>query len=75
MVVSSIYIWYREDFGGNDRGVVEHLREHAVGELAAALAGYAGGLADGYDWSLNGTRPTSPLTAPVPRTRYGSPNR
>ena len=56
LVVSSLYVWYREDFGGSDAGVVEHLRQYATGELAAGLAGYAGGLADGYDWSLNGAR-------------------
>ena len=54
LVVSSLYVWYREDFGGSDETVIEHLRQYATGELAEELAGYAGGLVDGYDWSLNG---------------------
>ena len=53
LVVSSIYSWYEADFGGTDAGVVEHLRRHAVGELAAKLAGHEGGFAHDYDWSLN----------------------
>ncbi len=53
LVVSSIYVWFREDFGGSDEGVVEHLRRYATGELAAGLAGYSGELTHGYDWNLN----------------------
>lgn len=54
--ISSIYKWFREDFGGDEAGVRAHLARFAGPELAAALArspkivGYA------YDWSLNGVR-------------------
>jgi hypothetical protein len=51
--VSSIYVWFRADFGGSDAGVLRHLRQYATGALAARLADYAGGLTDSYDWSLN----------------------
>lgn len=51
--VSSIYEWYKVDFGGSDEGVIEHLREYATAELAEKLAGYSGGFSDGYDWALN----------------------
>jgi hypothetical protein len=32
LIVSSIYVWYAADFGGTERGVIEHL-------LAAASSG------------------------------------
>ena len=51
--VSSIYDWFREDFGGTPRGVLEHLRQYAREELAERLKGYDGGLEDGYAWELN----------------------
>lgn len=51
--VSSIYHWFKEDFGGNDAGVIAHLRRHAAPPLAARLA-TAGAIADhAYDWALN----------------------
>ncbi len=51
--VSSLYVWYREDFGGDDAGVVAHLRRHAAPPLEAALAGITHIADGGYDWSLN----------------------
>jgi len=51
--VSSLYKWYREDFGGSDAGIVEHLRRYATPPLAGALDGSARIVDDGYDWSLN----------------------
>lgn len=51
--VSSIYEWFKEDFGGSDAGVIAHLRTYAEGELAEGLA-YAREIAsDDYDWRLN----------------------
>jgi hypothetical protein len=52
--VSSIYVWFQEDFGGSAEGLMEHWREFAAPKLAEALANYAGGLAHDYDWRLNG---------------------
>ncbi len=51
--VSSIFVWYKVDFGGNDRALVAHLAKYATGELAERLAGYEGGVSHGYDWELN----------------------
>jgi len=51
--VSSIYVWFGEDFGGPE-GVVAHLRRHAAPPLAARLGPSARIAEDGYDWSLNG---------------------
>jgi hypothetical protein len=51
--VSSIYAWFREDFGGSEAGVVAHLRRHAAPALAALLSGRIAIAEDAYDWSLN----------------------
>jgi hypothetical protein len=52
--VSSIYVWFQEDFGGDAEGLMEHWQEYANPRLADALAKYSGGLAHDYDWRLNG---------------------
>lgn len=38
-VVSSIYVWYQDDFGGTDKGVLDHLRRYADPPLQRWLAG------------------------------------
>ena len=54
LTVSSIYEWYQADFGGTDRGVIEHLRRYAAPSKAATLDGVGSIAHDTYDWSLNG---------------------
>ena len=51
--VSSIYNWFKEDFGGSKSETLKHLREFAGPELRAALD--AGATIDGYEynWDLN----------------------
>jgi uncharacterized protein DUF547 len=56
LIVSSIYVWYSADFGGTERGVIEHLKHYARPELAAALAGIERISSDHYDWTLNDLR-------------------
>lgn len=51
--VSTIYKWFREDFGDSNEGVVAHLKQYAEGELADALAGNPKIRKHEYDWSLN----------------------
>ena len=51
--ISSIYDWFKEDFGGNDAGVFAHLKRYARPELAAALDNFDS-FDDDYDWTLNG---------------------
>lgn len=51
--VSSIYTWFRADFGSNDAAILAHLRKHAGARLAAALASRPVIAEDGYDWALN----------------------
>lgn len=53
LVVSTIFDWYQEDFGGTGKGVISHLMEYADPPLAERL-GEADRI-DGYeyDWVLN----------------------
>ncbi|MFQ5755472.1 MAG: DUF547 domain-containing protein [Acidiferrobacterales bacterium] len=53
LVVSSLYRWYKEDFGGNDEGVIRHLRQYARPPLAASLRDIKKISNDRYDWGLN----------------------
>ena len=53
LTVSSIYAWFEDDFGGDDAGVIAHLRHYADDDLAAALGGISRISGDRYDWSLN----------------------
>lgn len=53
LTVSSIYEWFQADFGGSERGVIEHLRQYADGDLAARLEDRAGYDDHRYDWTLN----------------------
>jgi hypothetical protein len=53
--VSSIYVWFQEDFGGDAEGLMEHWQQYANPRLADALSKYSGGLTHDYDWRLNGT--------------------
>jgi hypothetical protein len=53
LVLSSIYDWFQEDFGGSEEGVLRHLRRYATPELAEKLEGFSGRISYQYDWSLN----------------------
>jgi len=53
LVVSSIYDWFEEDFGGSRAGVLAHLRQYARSGLAERLKTYDGPIEDQYDWALN----------------------
>lgn len=54
---SSIYKWFDDDFGGTERGVLEHVSQYAEGEkldaIRAALASGEGIDDYGYNWDLN----------------------
>lgn len=51
--VSSIYIWFKEDFGGSKSETLKHFRQYAGPDLRAALDAGAKIKDDGYDWDLN----------------------
>ncbi|MBM3518764.1 MAG: DUF547 domain-containing protein [Alphaproteobacteria bacterium] len=53
LTVSSIYVWFKEDFGGDDAGVIAHLRAFADPALAERLAGVRRIGDHAYDWRLN----------------------
>jgi hypothetical protein len=47
LVVSSIFEWYKSDFGGNDAGVIAHLAQYGGPTGASRIYD------DRYDWALN----------------------
>ena len=53
IVASSIFKWYKKDFGGNEAGILAHMRQYASGSKKAALD--AANKIDkyDYDWDLN----------------------
>jgi hypothetical protein len=53
LYASSIYDWFQDDFGGNESGVVTHLRLYANPSLAAKLDGVTDVYGFDYDWTLN----------------------
>ncbi|HEX9647841.1 MAG TPA: DUF547 domain-containing protein [Alphaproteobacteria bacterium] len=54
MYTSKVYhSWFKEDFGGNDKSVIEHLLKYAEPELAAELKKHSAIAGDYYDWRLN----------------------
>lgn len=53
LVVSSIYVWFQDDFGGSDAAVIDHLRKYAAPRLQKLLEGRTAIDGHAYDWSLN----------------------
>lgn len=53
LVLSSIYDWYQVDFGGDEKGVIQHLLKYAKPDLVRRLSGHAGDVDYRYDWGLN----------------------
>lgn len=51
--VSTIYKWFRDDFGGNEQGVIDHLLQYAEPELAEQIRANADIKKHDYDWALN----------------------
>jgi len=54
--VSSIYEWFKADFGGKDAAVIEHLKQYAGAELARSLNTVSKIDSDLYDWRINSVR-------------------
>ncbi|MGA7877840.1 MAG: DUF547 domain-containing protein [Desulfoferrobacter sp.] len=53
IMLSSIYDWFREDFGGSREGVLQHLEKYAEPSLVQQLANFQGKIDYQYDWTLN----------------------
>ena len=52
--MSSIYVWFQDDFGdGTDAAVIAHLARHAAPDLKARLGPIARIDGHGYDWAIN----------------------
>jgi hypothetical protein len=51
--VSSIYVWFQEDFGRDPEDLMKHWQKYARAQLADELEKYSGGLSHDYDWRLN----------------------
>jgi len=67
MFVSSIYDWFKSDFGGTDTGVIAHLRQYAQPSLASQLASVNRIAGDKYDWNLNTFAVVRPARQSIPR--------
>ncbi len=53
LYVSSIYKWYREDFGGTNASVIAHLKTYAEPALADRLSRVRDIGGHYYDWAIN----------------------
>ncbi|MES0825767.1 DUF547 domain-containing protein [Ruegeria sp. SCP11] len=53
LILSKIYIWFREDFGPNEQAVLSHIQWVAEPELRARLQEVQRVKAYKYDWALN----------------------
>ena len=55
--VSSIYKWFKEDFGNSKDSLLKHLILYSNQPLKAKLQNFSGKIKYGYDWSLNEVKP------------------
>lgn len=53
LVMSSIYHWYKVDFGGSNGALLEHFKRYADNELRVQLLSFDGDIDHSYDWDLN----------------------
>jgi Protein of unknown function, DUF547 len=60
--LSSIYDWFKADFGADDAALLAHLTKYAAPELAAKLKTAGKARKYTYDWALNDV-PAKPLKA------------
>ncbi len=56
LYVSSVYKWFREDFGGTNASVIAHLKAYAEPALADRLSRVRDIGGHYYDWALNDAR-------------------
>lgn len=53
LLLSSIYQWYLDDFGGNSHELIKHLHHYAKTALKQQLRNFKGDIEYDYDWALN----------------------
>lgn len=51
--ISSIFRWFKEDFGADDQALITHFKRYADETLQAKLSPSVRISEDGYDWKLN----------------------
>jgi hypothetical protein len=51
--VSSIYFWFREDFGNSEQGLVQHLKKYLSKQNLEKLETVQKKMRHQYDWNLN----------------------
>ena len=56
IIVSSIYHWYKEDFGDDNKQLLKHLIKYADSSLADTLDTYKGKIDHDYNWNLNNVK-------------------
>ena len=57
LVVSKIYSWFQEDFGGSEGAVLAHMKKYADVGLLTILGQVTGIFGYAYDWNLNDASP------------------
>ncbi len=57
LTASSLFVWFKEDFGRSDQDVIDHLRAFAGPLLRQELAGIETIQNHAYDWNLNDVPP------------------
>lgn len=53
LVLSSIWKWFKEDFGSSEASVIKHLKKYAKPGLKAQLESFDGSISYDYGWKLN----------------------
>lgn len=53
LILSSIYDWYIDDFGGDKKSLLIHLMSFANSELKQKLSSFTGNIKYDYNWMLN----------------------
>jgi len=53
LFVSSIYVWYADDFGASDTAIVKHIKHYAGPDLLGYLAMIDQISGNDYNWALN----------------------
>ena len=56
LVLSKIYAWFSDDFGGNEALVLDHIARHASSDTEVKIMESTDIAAYEYDWSLNDAR-------------------
>ena len=54
LVLSKIYDWYADDFGDNEKELLQHLMRYANRSTKTRLKSFDGDIDYEYDWDLNG---------------------